>query len=32
MRSLMAWHDSVCGTTDLELPRMPDDLVRRVSL
>ncbi|HWN97559.1 MAG TPA: hypothetical protein VNT99_21200 [Methylomirabilota bacterium] len=32
MRSLMAWYDSIRGTTDWEPPRMPDDLVRRVSL
>jgi hypothetical protein len=24
---LKAWHDSVRGTTDWEIPRMPDDLV-----
>lgn len=32
MRSLMAWYDSIRGTTDWEPPRMPDDLARRVSL
>ena len=32
MRALMAWYDSIRGTTDWEPPRMPDDLVRRVSL
>jgi len=24
---LKAWHDSVRGTTDWEIPRMPDDMV-----
>jgi len=28
MKKLMAWHDSVRGTTDWEPPRMPDDLVK----
>lgn len=32
MRALMAWYDSIRGTTDWEPPRMPDDLVRRVAL
>lgn len=27
-KNLMAWHDSVRGTTDWEPPRMPDDLVK----
>lgn len=29
---LMAWYDSIRGTTDWEPPRMPDDLVQRVKL
>jgi len=32
MRQLMAWHDSVRGTTDWQPPRMPDDLVKPVRL
>ena len=28
MKKLRAWEDSVRGTTDWEIPRMPDDLVR----
>ena len=32
MRRVMAWYDSFRGTTDWEPPRMPDELVRRVSL
>ena len=28
MKKLLAWHDSVRGTTDWEPPRMPDDLVK----
>jgi hypothetical protein len=27
MRKLRAWEDSVRGTTDWEIPRMPDELV-----
>jgi hypothetical protein len=27
MKKLRAWEDSVRGTTDWEIPRMPDDLV-----
>ncbi len=27
MKELKAWEDSVRGTTDWEIPRMPDDLV-----
>jgi hypothetical protein len=26
-QKLKAWHDSVRGTTDWEIPRMPDELV-----
>lgn len=32
MTDLMAWYDSIRGTTDWEPPRMPDDLVPRVKL
>ena len=32
IRKLMAWYDSIRGTTDWEPPRMPDDLVQRVKL
>ena len=32
MRELMRWYDSIRGSTDWEPPRMPDDLVRRVTL
>lgn len=32
MRELMAWPDSVRGTTDWQPPRMPDDLVKPVRL
>lgn len=32
MADLMAWQDSIRGTTDWEPPRMPDDLVQRVKL
>jgi hypothetical protein len=32
MRQIMDWYASIRGTTDWEPPRMPDDLVRRVSL
>ena len=32
MRQLMAWHDSVRGTTDWQPPRMADDLVKPVRL
>jgi hypothetical protein len=32
MRRVMAWYDSVRGTTVWEPPRMPDELVRRISL
>jgi hypothetical protein len=28
MKKLLAWHDSVRGTTDWTPPRMPDDLVK----
>jgi hypothetical protein len=28
MQKLLAWHDSVRGTTDWTPPRMPDDLVK----
>jgi len=28
MKKLLAWHDSVRGTTDWAPPRMPDDLVK----
>lgn len=28
VRKLMAWYDSIRGTTDWEPPRMPDDLVK----
>ena len=31
MRELMAWYDSIRGTTDWEIPKMPPDLVRKVS-
>ena len=27
-RKLMAWYDSIRGTTDWEPPRMPDDVVK----
>lgn len=27
-KQLMAWYDSIRGTTDWEPPRMPDDLVK----
>ena len=32
MPDLMAWYDSIRGTTDWEPPRMPPDLVHKVSL
>jgi hypothetical protein len=32
MRELMAWYDSVRGTTDWQPPRMPDDLVKTLRL
>ena len=32
MKDLMAWHDSIRRTTDWEPPRMPNDLVQRVTL
>jgi cytochrome c553 len=32
MADLMAWYDSIRGTTDWEPPRMPNDLVQRVNL
>lgn len=32
MADLMAWYDSIRGTTDWEPPRMPNDLVQRVKL
>ena len=32
MRDLMAWYDTIRGTTDWEPPRMPNDLVQRVTL
>ncbi len=32
MKELMAWYDSIRGTTNWEPPRMPDDLVQRVKL
>jgi len=32
MRRVMAWYDSIRGTTDWAPPRMPNDLVRRVTL
>jgi len=32
MRELMRWYDSIRRTTDWEPPRMPPDLVKRVSL
>ena len=32
MRRVMTWYDSIRGTTDWEPPRMPDELVRQVSL
>jgi hypothetical protein len=28
----MAWYDSIRGTTDWEPPRMPADLVHKVTL
>jgi len=32
MGRIIHWYDSIRGTTDWEPPRMPDDLVHRVSL
>lgn len=32
MADVMAWYDSIRGTTDWEPPRMPNDLVQRVKL
>ena len=32
MRDLIAWYDSIRGTTDWEPPRMPDDLVKSIRL
>jgi hypothetical protein len=32
MKRIKAWYDSVRFTTDWEPPRMPDDLVKRVSV
>ena len=32
MRELKAWYDSIRRTTDWEPPRMPPDLVHRVTL
>ena len=32
MKELMAWYDSIRGTTDWQPPRMPDDLVKPVRL
>ena len=31
-KKLMAWYDSIRGTTDWEPPRMPDDLVKPTRL
>ncbi len=32
MRRLMKWYDSIRGTTDWEIPRMPSDPVHRAVL
>lgn len=32
MKKLLAWYDSIRGTTDWEPPRMPDDLVKPTRL
>lgn len=32
MKKLLAWYDSVRGTTDWEPPRMPNDLVKPTKL
>jgi hypothetical protein len=32
MREIMAWYDSIRGSTDWEPPRMPDDLVKPTRL
>ena len=32
MEKLLAWYDSIRGTTDWEPPRMPDDLVKPTRL
>jgi len=32
MKKLLAWYDSVRGTTDWEPPRMPSDLVKPIKL
>lgn len=32
MKKIKAWYDSIRFTTDWEPPRMPDDLVKRLSL
>jgi hypothetical protein len=32
MKKLLAWYDSIRGTTDWEPPRMPDDVAKPVRL
>jgi hypothetical protein len=32
MKKLLAWEDSIRGTTDWEPPRMPDDVARPIRL
>jgi len=32
MKNLLAWYDSIRGTTDWEPPRMPDDVAKPVRL